>query len=184
MSEEIKTPDGIPLPHTTEFEDNGPGKNSTKIEVDMEKNAPFIKEVKARLDAANDPEVAKKIEEEFLATTGIPFEKAYEAMENKVTVIVDKADGSTEKKNQKRNLLKLNRKKILTVQLQRQLSAKRKKLQKKLMLNLLKMMKNLKLIVWLMQVMLKKLTMKMNLMLKLSLKLKLVSLKLKKILNL
>ena len=73
MSEEIKTPDGIPLPHTTEFEDNGPGKNSTKIEVDMEKNAPFIKEVKARLDAANDPEVAKKIEEEFLAATGIPF---------------------------------------------------------------------------------------------------------------
>lgn len=96
MSEEIKTPDGIPLPHTTDFEDNGPGKNSTKIEVDMEKNAPFIKEVKARLDAANDPEVAKKIEEEFLAATGIPFEKAYEAMENKVTVIVDKADGSTE----------------------------------------------------------------------------------------
>ena len=98
MSEELKTPDGmqIPLPHTTEFEDNGPGKNATKIEVDMEKNAPFIKEVKARLDAANDPEIAKKIEEKFLAATGIPFEKAYEAMENKVAVVIDKEDGSIE----------------------------------------------------------------------------------------
>lgn len=101
MSEEVKTPEeqmNIPLPHTTEFEDGGNGKNATKIEVDMEKNAPFIKEYKERLDAVNDPILAKKIEEEFLAATGIPFDKAYEAMEKKVTVVINKEDGSVEVK--------------------------------------------------------------------------------------
>ena len=99
MEEDVeKLGEGLPLPHTTDFVDNGPGKNATKIEVDMKKNEPFIREFKARLDAIGDPEAQKKIMDEFHKATGIPFEKAFEAMENKCTVIINKEDGSVEVK--------------------------------------------------------------------------------------
>lgn len=99
MKEDVeKLGEGLPLPHTTDFVDNGPGKNATKIEVDMKKNEPFIREFKARLDAVGDPEAQKKIMDEFHKATGIPFEKAFEAMENKCTVIINKEDGSVEVK--------------------------------------------------------------------------------------
>lgn len=84
------------IPTTDEdfVKNEDPSKNSTKIIVDMEKNAPFIKELQQKIAACSDPEAAKKMEDDFQKATGVSFDDALKALENGTVVEIENADGS------------------------------------------------------------------------------------------
>lgn len=84
------------IPTTDEdfVKNEDPSKNSTKIIVDMEKNAPFIKELQQKIAACSDPEAAKKMEDDFQKATGVSFDDALKDLENGTVVEIENADGS------------------------------------------------------------------------------------------
>lgn len=84
------------IPTTDEefVKNEDPSKNSTRIIVDMEKNAPFIKELQQKIAACSDPEIAKKMEDDFQKATGVSFDDALKALENGTVVEIENADGS------------------------------------------------------------------------------------------
>jgi len=84
------------IPTTDEefVKNEDPSKNSTRIIVDMEKNAPFIKELQQKIAACSDPEAAKKMEDDFQKATGVSFDDALKALENGTVVEIENADGS------------------------------------------------------------------------------------------
>lgn len=84
------------IPTTDEefVKNEDPSKNSTRIIVDMEKNAPFIKELQQKIAACSDPEAAKKMEDDFQKATGVSFDDALKALEKGTVIEIENADGS------------------------------------------------------------------------------------------